>query len=142
MTVHALATGSLLRTPEQRTSKNDRSYVTTTLLIKDGDGSKFVRIVAFSESVQSDLMRLSAGDALSAQGPLKAETYAARDGTAKVSLSIVASNVLALRQPPKEKQKAAAPQDTLSRQQRVAGSWTAASGDPNDEIDFGGGPPP
>jgi hypothetical protein len=84
-------------------------------------------------------MRLADGDAVSAQGPLKVETYAAGDGSTKVSLSL-ADRVLPLRQPPKERKARAAAsspaQDTRSRQERLAGTWTAASGDPDDSIPF------
>jgi hypothetical protein len=47
-----------------------------------------------------DLMRLDLGDALSVQGTLKAEVYV-KDGDTKLSLSIVADHVLALRHPQK-----------------------------------------
>jgi hypothetical protein len=45
-------------------------------------------------------MRLDLGDALSVQGTLKAEVYV-KDGDTKLSLSIVADHVLALRHPQK-----------------------------------------
>ena len=47
-------------------------------------------------------MRLGDGDALSVQGALKVETYE-RDGETKLSLSIVAEHVLALRQPSRKR---------------------------------------
>jgi hypothetical protein len=46
-------------------------------------------------------MRLGDGDALSVQGAFRAETYE-KDSVAKLSLSIVADRVLALRQPGKK----------------------------------------
>jgi single-stranded DNA-binding protein len=49
-------------------------------------------------------MRLTDGDALSVQGALKAETYE-KDGATKLSLSVVADHVLALRQAPKPREK-------------------------------------
>jgi hypothetical protein len=45
-------------------------------------------------------MRLDLGDALSVQGALKAEVYV-KDRDTKLSLSIVADHVLALRHPQK-----------------------------------------
>jgi single-stranded DNA-binding protein len=45
-------------------------------------------------------MRLAEGDAISVQGAFKAELYD-KDGEKRLSLSIVADNVLALRQPAK-----------------------------------------
>jgi hypothetical protein len=61
----------------------------------------------------AELMCLAAGDALSAQGALKAATYES-DGVTKLSLSVIADRVLALRQPPK-KRKAPKERDTPYR---------------------------
>jgi single-stranded DNA-binding protein len=46
--------------------------------------------------VQAELMRLADGDAISVQGAFKIETYE-KDGVTRVSLSIVADHVFALR---------------------------------------------
>jgi single-stranded DNA-binding protein len=54
-------------------------------------------VLAFSESIQVELMRLTDGDAISVQGVLKIETYD-KDGVTKLSSSIVADHILALRQ--------------------------------------------
>ena len=78
-----------------------------------GESFQFVRFVCFSESSQEELMRLVDGDAVSVQGPLKVETYE-KDGATKLSLSIIADRVLALRQPPKER-KAKTPGDAPYR---------------------------
>jgi single-stranded DNA-binding protein len=48
-------------------------------------------------------MRLTDGDSLSVQGAMKVELYQPEGGEARVSLSIIADHVLALRQPPKER---------------------------------------
>ena len=63
--------------------------------------------------------------------------YTGADGNARVSLSIVASNVLAPRQPKESKAKASAP-DTRSPRSARSGSWSAEGGDPDDPIDFVG----
>jgi single-stranded DNA-binding protein len=140
MSVLALVSGSIFRAPEQRMSKAGKPFVFATVRVKEGGESRFVNVVAFSESAQSEVVRLSDGDSLSAQGPLKAEIYAANDGSTKVSLSIVADRVLPLRQPRKERKakapEPAAAQDERTRQQRLAGSWSAESSDPNDSIPF------
>ena len=103
MTAHVLITGSLFRAPEQRTSKAGKPFVTATIRAKDDDVSQYWRAIAFSETAQVELMRLGDGDALSVQGALKVETYE-RDGETKLSLSIVAEHVLALRQPPRQRE--------------------------------------
>jgi single-stranded DNA-binding protein len=57
-------------------------------------------VPAFSETAQAEMMHLTDGDALSVQGALKAEIYE-KDGVTKLSLSVVADHVLALRRPSK-----------------------------------------
>jgi hypothetical protein len=105
MTAYALVTGTLFRAPEQRTSKAGKLYVTATIKAKDGDAFQFWRATAFSESSQAELMRLTDGDAVSIQGGLKAELYAKDGGEPKLSLSVLADHVLALRQPPKPRRQ-------------------------------------
>jgi single-stranded DNA-binding protein len=141
MTAFALVTGTLFRAPEQRTSKAGKVFVAGTLRFKDGETFQFVRFVAFSESAQAELMRLGDGDACSVQGSFKAELYRPDSGEPKVSLSIIADRVLALRQPPTLRQppknREPAPQDTRPRQERLAGGTWAPGGSPNDDIPFG-----
>jgi hypothetical protein len=50
--------------PEQRTSKAGKPFVKVTLKAKDGDTAQWWKLVAFSESVQAELMRLVEGDAI------------------------------------------------------------------------------
>jgi single-stranded DNA-binding protein len=103
MSQFALIVGHLFRSPEQRISKAGKPSVTATLKAKDGEEVRFWRIVAFSEATRCELSRLTDGDALTVQGAFKAETYE-RDGQTKLSLSIIADHVLALRQPTRKKE--------------------------------------
>jgi hypothetical protein len=138
MSAHALVTGALFKAPEQRTSKAGRQFAVATLKVRDGEAMQFWRVIVFSESTQAELMRLSEGDAVSAQGAMKAELYRPEGGDPKLSLSIVADHILALKQPPRERKAKApepAPQDTRSRQEKCAGSWAPGAG-PSDEVPF------
>jgi len=135
MSAHCLVTGSLYRAPEQRTSKAGRPFVTATLKAKDGDATAWWKIVCFSESAQAELMRLGDGGAVSVQGVLRVETYE-RDGVTKVSLTCIADHVLALRQPPRQREKKVAepkPADTRTRAERCAGVADAML---NDDMPF------
>jgi hypothetical protein len=58
-------------------------------------------------------MRLTDGDAISVQGAFKAELYD-KDGVTKLSLSIVADNLLALRKPPKTRPKDVSVQEIMA----------------------------
>jgi single-stranded DNA-binding protein len=68
------------------------------LKARDGNHTQFWRIAAFSEPVQAELMRLTAGDAVAVEGALKAELYD-RGGEIELSFGVIAEHVLPLRQP-------------------------------------------
>jgi single-stranded DNA-binding protein len=88
----------MFRSPEQRTAKSGKPYVMATIKAKEGEAVQWWRITAFAESVQSELMRLTEGDALSVQGAMKCELYSKDGGEPKLSLSIIADCVIPLRQ--------------------------------------------
>jgi single-stranded DNA-binding protein len=150
MTLHCLCAGPIFRAPVRRVSKAGKDFVTAILRVKgDETNSQFVRIVAFSEGVQTELMRLRDGDAISVQGPLKAEIYTGNDNISKLSLSIVADNILPLRQPPKErktneadaaesafKKSEPAPATRHERQRRSGGTWRDEGDGPDDPFPF------
>jgi hypothetical protein len=105
MTSHILATGTLTKAPESRISKSGNRFAMATLRVSAGNESQFWRLFVFSESAQTELMRLGEGDALACQGVPKFELFHPDAGEPRVSLSIAADHVLALRQPPKERKK-------------------------------------
>lgn len=137
MTAHALISGALHNAPESRISKNGNAYATATVRVSVGNEIQFWRIFAFSESARDELMRLREGDVLAAQGSLKAEVYTSRDGEARISYALTADHVLALRQPPKQRErKVKSPKQECSREER------RVDADLNDDIgDLWGGPP-
>jgi single-stranded DNA-binding protein len=111
MSVFVMTTGVLFKPAEERTSsKTGRVFVSATLKVGGETGNaEFWSITAFSESVQAELLRLGAGDALSAQGKAKFELYTSNDGKPKISKTIFCDHVLALRQPPRERKPKAPP---------------------------------
>jgi len=109
MTTSDLIGGALFRNPEQKTSKAKKAYATAKLRVAADNAIDFWNIVAFSDSAQAGLMRLRDGDRLSAQGALTVEIYVARDGSTKINRSILVDQVLALRQPPRERKSKPAP---------------------------------
>jgi len=102
MSALALISGVLFRRPEERMSKSGRPFVTTTLKVAAGGAVEFWSVVAFSQTAQAEAKRLEEGDAASIQGAFKVETFS-KNGDTKLSYSIVADQVLALRQPPKQR---------------------------------------
>jgi hypothetical protein len=53
MTAHVLVTGTLIRGPEQRTSKTGKPFVTATILAKDWEAAQWWKVLAFSPSKAS-----------------------------------------------------------------------------------------
>jgi single-stranded DNA-binding protein len=121
MTALALISGALSRTPELRTAKSGKAYATATIKVAADNAVDFWSVLAFSESAQVELMRLGEGDKVSLQGSLKLEVYTSRDGESKISRTLFADHVLALRQPPRERKpsNAAAKRDTASAPARA-----------------------
>ena len=119
MTAHVLVTGALFRAPEQRTSKAGKPFVTATIKAKDGDAAQWWKVLVFSESAGAELLRLSDGDAVSAQGALRVETYD-KDGMTKVSLTCIADAVLPLRAAPKERKAKAGGDASRDRPEKPA----------------------
>jgi single-stranded DNA-binding protein len=140
MSAFCLISGTLFRAPEQRTSKTGRNFVVATLRAKDGDATAWWKVVCFSESGCAELLPLSDGDSLSAQGALKVEQYE-HNGETRLSLSCIADSVLALKQPPRQRERKAEPKTTASRRSDNAdrldhaGSGGVADG-LNDAIPF------
>lgn len=105
MTAHALISGTLFRAPERKVSRAGKPYVSATIKCRDGDGSQFWRVTVFSESAGAELMLLADGDGVSAQGAMKVELYRPENGEPRISLAIVADQVLALRQPARKREE-------------------------------------
>src|SRR5262249_46778438 len=85
--------GTLYRMPEKRALKPGRSCVTAILLAKDGDHARLWQVVAFSDTVQAELMRLSAGDAVAVRGSLRAELYD-KNGETQLSFGVIAEHAV------------------------------------------------
>ncbi len=109
MSASVLVKGTLYRQPEERTSRSNKPFVMATIRQTSGADATFWRVFAFSDHVRSELKRLNEGDALTVQGALEAKIYDGGQGP-RFSLSVVADHVLALRQPPKQREKKAAAQ--------------------------------
>ena len=109
MSAFALVSGALFRAPELKSSKAGKSYVLATVNVTSDNNVDFWTIMGFSETVQTELLRLGEGDKLSAQGSFKVEPYTARDGQTRINRTLFADHILALRQPPRERKLRAAP---------------------------------
>jgi single-stranded DNA-binding protein len=106
MTALALIAGAIFKAAERRESKTaGRSFVVATIRTRDGNASDFWNVTAFDGMAQDELARLEFGDQVSVQGRLQVELYT-KDGVSKISRSLVADRVLALRQPARRGRRA------------------------------------
>lgn len=105
MSTSVLVTGSLFRSPEQKTSSSGKRYVKATLRAATGDNSpsEFWDLLCFSEAAGAELMRLGDGDRLAAQGSLKIDLYQPENKAPRIQRTVFVDNVLPLRPKPKEK---------------------------------------
>jgi hypothetical protein len=134
--VFALVTGTLFKPAEEKTSsKTGRTFVSATLKAGGETGdAEFWQVTAFSQSAQSELLRLGAGDALSAQGKAKFELWQPRDGgEVKISRSLFADAILPLRAAPRERRAKAAASTPLLDQ---SATTTNPPDDLNDDVPF------
>jgi single-stranded DNA-binding protein len=99
-----LITGQLWRDPATRVSKTGAQYVTALLRAGTATEAQWANIVCFDAAAQSELLRLRVGDSVCVQGPAKLGVFQDKAGEHRVSLSVTANHVLALRQPAKPKQ--------------------------------------
>jgi single-stranded DNA-binding protein len=102
--VAILISGSIFREPQQRTSASGKRYVVTTLKAAAAENatSDFWSVLAFGDTAGNALMNLAIGERVTIQGGLKLEVFE-KDGQARISRSIFADHVMALRQPPKDR---------------------------------------
>lgn len=110
--IFALISGQLFRAPEVRTSKGGKPYTMATVKISDATGSQFVRVMAWTDHARAELEQLQNGAALSVSGKLEAQIYAPNGAEPRVSLSIMADQVLALKKPvPRKKEASEKPEE-------------------------------
>jgi single-stranded DNA-binding protein len=100
MTVAVLVSGALFKNPELRTSSKGKTYATASIRTASADNSAadFWNLLIFSETVQTELMRLTEGEKLAVQGSLKLEIY-----NGKISRTVFVDAILPLRAPPRER---------------------------------------
>ena len=94
MTAFVLVSGSLLAPPQQRTGRTGKPFVTATLWGDDAYWS----LICFGEAAQAELMRLAAGDQVTAQGRLELSFYQ-KQGKDQLRRGVTVEHVLALRDP-------------------------------------------
>ena len=135
MTVQVLVTGEIFRAAKQQTSKAGKVFTVATMkaAATDASNSEFWSVLAFSDTAQQELLRLTVGEKLSVQGGLKLETFTRDDGEVRISRTIFANAILPLRAPPREKKPKPAPPSAPLQSVNI---MPAAPSDLDDDIPF------
>ncbi|RTL90803.1 MAG: single-stranded DNA-binding protein [Hyphomicrobiales bacterium] len=128
MSAFVLVSGVLFKAPERRTSKAGKPFVTATIKCREGDAATFWRLTVFSESCQEELLLLTEGDARAAQGSMKAELFQPEGGAARVSLSMIADQVLPARAIRKRKDDDRQPEPESKASPARPADWRAREG--------------
>ena len=92
--ISILASGTLINSPVERTSKAGNKFVTAQMKAADGDETNLVSLVAFDEAICKSLLVLSKGDALVVSGSGKASSWTGRDGAPALGLNVVVKVVM------------------------------------------------
>lgn len=103
MTAFVLISGVMYRTAEQKVGKSGKTYTGATVRCREGAGALFWRVTAFSQSAQDELLRLRDGDHVSASGVFTPAIYQPPGADARLSLSLIADQVVALRPKPRSR---------------------------------------
>jgi hypothetical protein len=129
MSATALISGRLWRSPERKTSKAGKQFVTATIREGNGDAVTWWKILCFSESGCEELLQLGDGDGAAVSGDFKVETFE-KGGELRLSHTIFAERVISARRQKRQRES-----DRGVEQTSV--SETAHSGaDLNDDLPF------
>jgi len=96
MSIDALISGRIHKTPQSRVSAAGKRFATAIVraAARDGNGI-FVSVIAFSQSACDALLALDDGDSVALAGELTPKIYTPRDGgEPRPSLDLVAHKVL------------------------------------------------
>ena len=98
MTQVVLISGALFGAPKSRIDRNGNPYTMAKIRVSAGRDVQFWSVFAFAAQVFEELGLLDDGDQVAIQGAMRAEIYEAAQ-RARVSLTLIADYVLALRSP-------------------------------------------
>lgn len=94
MSLHILATGTLVTDPQMRLAKNGSEYITGQLRVSTDEEIVLIGFIAFGSDALASLAKLGAGDACAITGRAKLTQWTAKDNTLAHGLSVVAERVM------------------------------------------------
>lgn len=94
MSIDVLASGRLLKAPEQRQGKNGKPFATALIAAAMDEGEIVANVIAFRPECVAALLALDKGDAVAVAGRAKLGVWQSAEGEPRPSLSIVAEQAL------------------------------------------------
>jgi len=92
MSFHALVSGVVSPTPQQRIASNGRPYTTTTVRDDSKDPAVFVSVTAFGE-LGEQLLAFAKGDSVAIGGRAEQTEWTGRDGELRHGIRIIADSL-------------------------------------------------
>ncbi|MGH7053818.1 MAG: single-stranded DNA-binding protein [Stellaceae bacterium] len=138
MSLHALASGSLIADPQQRQGSKG-PFTTATLRVSTGEGEAvLVSTIAFGDE-GARLLDYRRGDALAISGRATLTAWTGRDGTERHGLSLVAEQIAAAKPQreapgaPRARARPSAPRPAYARHRAAAAEPAGDGGRPFDD---------
>ena len=105
MSFQVLITGKLTQNPQLKTSKNGNPYVWMLLSIPTEQERTSASVLGFDSRVIEVMGKLSNGDEIAVTGTANINQWEKDDGTVRVSLNVIASQVMTMYQHRKKKKR-------------------------------------
>lgn len=105
MSFQVIITGKLTQNPQVKTSKNGNPYVWMLLSVPTEQERTSASILGFDSRVVEVMEKLSHGDEIAVTGTATINQWEKDDGTVRVSLNVIASQVMTMYQHRKKKKR-------------------------------------
>ena len=103
MSFQVLITGKLTQNPQHKTSKNGNPYVWMLLSVPTEQERTSASVLGFDSRAIEVMGKLSNGDEIAVTGTANINQWEKDDGTVRVSLNVIASQVMTMYQHRKKK---------------------------------------
>ena len=96
MSFQVIVTGKLSKPPQRKTSKQGNPYVWMLLSVPTDQERLSASVLGFDTQVADTMGKLNAGDEVAVTGTANINQWEADDGSVRVSLNVIASQVMTM----------------------------------------------
>lgn len=96
MSFQVIITGKLSQNPQRKTSKNGNPYTWMLLSIPTEQERLSASVLGFDQKVADTMGKLNAGDEVAVTGTANINQWEKDDGTVRLSLNVIASQVMTM----------------------------------------------